>query len=150
MMKRRPLQRACAAALLLAAAALMPAGAATPGQPMSPSEARVAFAAADLDHDGVVSLDEFHKDVLRTWHALDLDHDGYLSVREMLGVVRNDGEVAARLRLADKDGDGKLSFKEVIEARMAFFAAADVDKDDRLSLREVLDYLGRMRPVGKR
>lgn len=148
MTTQRHLPHACAA-LMLALALPLPAGAA-PGQPMSPSEARVAVAAADLDRDGFVSLDEFHQDVLRTWHALDRDHDGYVVLREMLVVVRNDREVNARLRLADKDGDGKLSFKEVVEARMAFFASADVDKDDRLSLREALDYLNRLQPVERR
>lgn len=145
-----PARAACLAALFAAANAVPAfADAEKPGLPMAPSEARVAFAAADLDRDGFVSLDEFHQDVLRVWRALDHDNDGYASLKEMLAVVRNDREVAARLRLADKDGDGKLSFKEVVEARMAFFATADTDDDGRLSLREVLDYLGKLKPVTK-
>ncbi len=149
----RCFSQALPAVLSVAATALLAplacADAQKPGQPMSPSEARVAFAAADLDQDGYVSLEEFHQDVLRVWRALDLDKDGYTSVKEMLAVVGNDKEVAARLRMADKNDDGKLSFKEVVEARMAFFAAADADNDGQLSLSEVLDYLRKLRPVTK-
>ena len=45
-----------------------------------------------------------------------------------------------RLAAIDKDGDGKLSFKEVVETRMAYFDAADTDQDDQLSLPECVAY----------
>ena len=45
-----------------------------------------------------------------------------------------------RLAAVDTDTDGKLSFKEVVESRMAYFDAADTDQDDQLSLPECVAY----------
>ena len=42
------------------------------------------------------------------------------------------------------DADGKLSFKEVVMARMAYFEAADTNDDDRLSMRECIDHQRKM------
>ena len=44
------------------------------------------------------------------------------------------------LKAADRDGDGRLSFKEVVEARMSYFDQADTNRDDRISLDEALAY----------
>jgi Ca2+-binding EF-hand superfamily protein len=112
-------------------------------QPASPSAARIAFAAADLDHDGSISLDEFQQDVLRSWRALDVDRDGYVSLKELIAATGSDARTRERLRQADTDHDGRLSFKEVVAARMRFFDEADANHDDRLSLNELLDYLAR-------
>ena len=43
-------------------------------------------------------------------------------------------------RYLDKDADGKLSFSEVVQARMAYFEAADGNQDDLLSLQECIAY----------
>jgi Ca2+-binding EF-hand superfamily protein len=107
----------------------------------SPTEIRRAFDAADLDHDGYISLEEFHKNALQAFNALDTDHDGYISREELAPLPRALRQsLLGSLRHADQDGDLRLSFKEVMEARMADFAAADTDGDGRLSLREVLDF----------
>lgn len=108
----------------------------------SPSAAKQAFAAADMNKDGVVSLDEFHKDIVKSWHALDLDHNGDIE-RSELESIPDRGAVRAMLRLlqrSDSNSDQKLSFKELVEARMAFFDEADADHDDRLTLSEALDF----------
>ena len=47
---------------------------------------------------------------------------------------------AERIAAADKDADGKLSFSEVVQARMAYFEAADDNQDDLLSLQECIAY----------
>ena len=49
------------------------------------------------------------------------------------------------LRRADTDGDGRLSFKEVVAARMAAFEAADTDGNDELSPAEIEAYEARLR-----
>lgn len=107
----------------------------------SPSAARAAFEAADVDHDGFISLAEFHKNALLAWHTLDTNRDGWIDLRE-LSVLPQVLRVSllGSLKRADSDGDLKLSFKEVMNARMADFDAADTNRDDRLSLAEVLAF----------
>lgn len=107
----------------------------------SPSEVRRAFEAADLDHDGFISLEEFHKNALVAFNALDTDHDGFISQQELEPLPRAlRRSLLGSLRHADTDGDLRLSFKEVMAARMADFAAADADGDGRLSLAEVMNF----------
>ncbi len=91
---------------------------------------------ADLDHDGHVSLDEFHQDIVQSWHSLGPDASGHVSLAELAQVPRMGKGRIKRLAAADKDGDGKLSFKEVVETRMAYFEAADADGNDQLSVQE--------------
>lgn len=114
----------------------------------SPSAARQSFGVADRDNDGVVSLDEFHKDILKSWRALDLDGDGQIT-RAELGSIPDRGAVRAMLRLlqrSDLNNDMKLSFKELVEARMAFFDEADANHDDRLTLSEALAFEAKRHP----
>jgi len=108
----------------------------------SPSAIRRAFERGDLDHDGFISLEEFRKDMLQSWHALDADRDGFLSRDELLAVggPRHAERVLRTLQQFDQDTDQRLSFKEVIGARMAGFDGADANHDDKLSLQDVLDY----------
>jgi hypothetical protein len=107
-----------------------------------PSVSRQIFLEADRNKDGYVDLDEFHKDVVNGFHALDHNRDGYIAVEEKRAIP-DKGRVdmlLAMLKAADKDGDGRLSFREVVEVRMAYFDQADVNKDDRLSLAEVVAF----------
>ncbi|MBV7454141.1 hypothetical protein KW843_06640 [Acidovorax sp. sif1233] len=95
---------------------------------------------ADLNHDGSVSLDEFHQDIVRSWHSLGPDADGYVPLSGLANVPRMGKGRLKRLAATDKDGDGRLSFKEVVETRMAYFEAADTDQNDELSLQECVAY----------
>ena len=96
--------------------------------------------AADLNHDGNVSLDEFHQDIVQSWHSLGPDAQGYVHLAQLSQVPRIGKGALRRLAAADKDADGKLSFSEVVQARMAFFEAADGNQDDLLSLEECIAY----------
>jgi hypothetical protein len=96
--------------------------------------------AADLDHDGNVSLDEFHQDIVQSWHSLGPDASGHVVLLELAQVPGMGKGRVRRLAAADKDGDGKLSFKEVVEARMAYFEAADADNNDLLSVQECVAF----------
>lgn len=99
--------------------------------------------------EGEVTLDEFRKDVLRSWHALDLDGDGYITQAELKALPKGARGMLGSLKRADTDGDGRLSFKEVVAARMAAFEAADTNGDDRLSKEEIAAYEAKLRAERK-
>lgn len=104
------------------------------------SGAEQACRAADHDHDGFISLAEYQRDVARSWAALSPDATGYVKLDDLAAIPGLRRSVLERLRQADADGDGRLSFKEVVAARMAQFDAADLDRDDRLSMKECIDH----------
>jgi Ca2+-binding EF-hand superfamily protein len=116
-----------------------------------PSVSRQIFLDADLNKDGYVDLDEFHKDIVNSFHALDHNRDGYITVEE-IRAIPDKGRVdllLVLLKSADTDRDSRLSFKEVVVMRMAYFDRADTDKDERMSLAEVVafDAVGARRAV---
>lgn len=132
-----------------AAAPAAPAAAATPaaaaaaasgpaGRPAGASaqRTRMACMAADRNHDGRISLEEFHQEVTRNWNALPQDATGHVVLADLAQIPGMDRRTLDRLRQADRDGDGRLSFKEVVATRMAMFDAADVDSSDSISVDE--------------
>jgi len=106
---------------------------------------QAACMAADFNHDGFVSLDEFHQDVLGSWRALQPDASGYVVIADLASVPGMTKGMIERLKRANTNGDGKLSFKEVVTARMAYFEAADTNNDDRLSMQECIDHQRKLR-----
>lgn len=119
------------------------AQAAAPANPAS-DRLKAACMAADFNHDGFVSLDEFHQDVSSSWRALHPDASGYVIIADLAAVPGLGSGMIERLRRADTNGDGRLSFKEVVVARMAYFDAADTQQDDRLSMTECVDHQRKM------
>ena len=111
-------------------------------QTAQPTVSKQIFSDADADRDGYVDLNEFHRDIAASFVLLDHDRDGYIT-REEISSIPDKARVRLLLRAlnaADRDGDGRLSFKEVITARMAYFDQADTNHDDRISLDEALAY----------
>ena len=105
-----------------------------------PSVMSRAFDLIDTDRDGYISLEEFHKDVVLSWHVLDVDRSGYLTKESVETIPGHGGGIWRALSRLDRDKDGKVSFKEVVEARMSYFDTADIDGDERLSVSETLAY----------
>ncbi len=107
-----------------------------------PTLSREVFSDADLNRDGTVSLDEFHKDIVRSFHALDFDRDGYITAGELGSLPDRQAvrRMERMIRRADQDGDGRLSFREVVEVRMRSFDEADSNRNDRISLDEALAF----------
>jgi Ca2+-binding EF-hand superfamily protein len=111
-------------------------------QSSQPTVSKQIFSDADADRDGYVDLNEFHRDIAASFVLLDNDRDGYIT-RDEIGSIPDKSRVKLLLRAlkaADRDGDGRLSFKEVVQARMAYFDQADSNRDDRISLDEALAY----------
>ena len=129
-----------------------------------PERMRGLFDRGDLDHDGVLSLDEIRKlaraeqdsrpqekegdpalrkrieavvmRIVPALAALDTDHNGEISESETR-------QAAAALKTLDKNGDGRLTEDEVApDPLRAFvaqgFAQLDMDGDGRISQQEIL------------
>lgn len=112
--------------------------------PNASDNLKAACMSADFNHDGFVSLDEFHQDVLNGWRALPADTEGYVLIADLAAIPGMGRGIVERLKSADTDADGKLSFKEVVTARMAYFEAADTNNDDQLSMQECVDHQRKM------
>lgn len=106
---------------------------------------RMACMAADRNHDGRISLEEFHQEVTRSWLALPQDATGHVVLVELATIPGMDRRALERLRQADRDNDGRLSVKEVVAARMAMFDAADADSSDSISIDECVAQERKMR-----
>jgi hypothetical protein len=122
-MLERALAVACLATLLIGGALLPDARAQT--------AAGTDFATSDLNDDGVIDREEYHRRMMDVMLLADTDKDGMLSASELSAA--DPAAVAA----ADADGDGMLSKEEFTDARFGDFDAADQDGDGTLSAAEV-------------
>lgn len=118
--------------------------------PATTDRLRTACLAADLDHDNYVSLDVFHQHVVIGGNALPADPRGYVFISQLSAVPGMPRGLADRLKAADADADGKLSFREVVTARMAYFDAADANRDDRLLMQECADHQRKLQAASGR
>ena len=114
----------------------------------------VRFAAADADHDGLLSRVEVGRALPRLaarFDEIDRNADGNLSPDELrawrrASTVRNragEGGFAEHFRRADADGDGALTRGEAETAlpRLAAkFDRIDADRDGRLTSEELRRY----------
>ena len=81
-----------------------------------PPRAQHRFSPADADHDGVLTVPELtaHVEVMRSrrFQRLDANADGFVTPEEA-------GVRWQRLRVADHDDDGRLTERELSDARSA-------------------------------
>jgi hypothetical protein len=68
---------------------LSPMGEPFRGQPGQAYPAAAWFAAADADHDGAISREEFLRDDQRFFKTIDLDHDGRVVPEEVIAYERD-------------------------------------------------------------
>jgi len=106
----------------------------TSAAPVTEERVRAAFAAADVNKDSVIDIDEAVGDVILVFAARDTNKDGFLVMEELKG------HDPARFKRADRDGDGKLSMAEVAADRVYDFFLIDVNRDGVVTIQEVLAY----------
>jgi hypothetical protein len=114
---------ALAAALLIGAGLFVDAGAQTGDQS--------DFATADLNNDGDVDREEYHRRMMDVMLLADDNRDGMLSMDEV-----PDADPST-FQAADRNGDGLLSTDEFMDLRFSDFDAADRDGSGTLSPEEV-------------
>lgn len=121
---RTILSVACAGALALAASA--PGAAAT-------ERLRAAHAAADVNGDGHVNVDEYVAYFVAAFRRADRQNKGYLTMADLENVDR------ARFNAADRDGDGRISLGEAIAERIILFFEI-ADDDGTITVDDLLAY----------
>lgn len=119
----------CVGLALTTAAASSALAQALPG-PGSPE--RIAFDAADTNHDGKVSMEELAKDAAAGFAGLDKDGDGKLTPAEL------GPHSTIQFKHVDANGDGVLTFQEVMVNKVRGFKAADTNKDGGLTFEEMV------------
>jgi len=89
----------------------------------------------DANHDGRLQTSELPAALRERLGPADTDHDGVITPQELhtFGVQRR----AARFAKADKNGDGKLEPSEVGTARWDHLKVADADGDGKVTLDEI-------------
>jgi Ca2+-binding EF-hand superfamily protein len=128
-----------------------------PARSLSPSGLVLTFRDTRIDlHRNALepaSLEKRKQSYLSRFKALDANGDGFLDSKE---IYRPPFEFVALLRLADRDGDGKLSMKEleayaelqakaiscftvltIADRGQSLFELLDADRDGRLGQREL-------------
>ena len=119
----RTLGAALTATLLIGGGLLHDAGAQTGDQ--------TDFEATDLNDDGAVDREEYHRRMMDTLYFADDDKDGMLTTDELPNAEPDTFDAA------DRDDDGIVSDDEFMESRFADFEAADQDDSGSLSPDEV-------------
>jgi len=89
------------------------------------------FATTDLNDDGVIDREEYHRRMMDIMLLADTNKDGMLSMDELPEAD------PATFQAADRDGDSMLSTEEFIDARFDDFDAVDQDGSGTLSPAEV-------------
>lgn len=92
------------------------------------------FSVTDLNDNGEIDREEYHRRMMDTQYLADDDKDGMLSMDELPQAD------PGMFRAADGDRDGMLSTSEFMNSRFADFDAADQDGSGTLSPAEVDAY----------
>lgn len=108
----------------------------------------------DLDHDGIVSKEEFEQERVRLFAALDADDSGGVSHDEYVGeyrtrlmskkpeaavVERQMKQAEVRFTVLDSNRDGQISWAEYTYSGWTMFAHHDYTKDGAISAKDDVD-----------
>ena len=89
------------------------------------------FKASDMNKDGQIDREEYHRRMMDLYFLVDRDKNGVIVIEELKKVSPGD------FNAADRNKDGKLSADEYTNSRFLDFRAADTNNDGKLSAEEV-------------
>jgi Ca2+-binding EF-hand superfamily protein len=146
------------------AGGLLPKGAKT--RQLADDDVEVAIGQVRLDvrvEQGNIAAEEAHRFIMQRFKAADKNKDGYLERKEWTTLSAPQSPLAGLLEVVDRNGDGKIYLKELLEftdrqaeaARgrlvvttadqgRAIFGILDLDRDRRLGAREVMRTVDRV------
>jgi Ca2+-binding EF-hand superfamily protein len=107
-------------------------------QQSSEAGIRKAFAAADVNGDGYLDVNEYVANTIYVFKQTDRDHDGYISMQEWSAAHPDQG--ADGFKAVDRNGDGKISVGEAVGAKMIVFFDIDANRDGAVTIEELLAY----------
>lgn len=100
------------------------------------ADPKKTFKATDLNKDGRIDREEFHRRMTDVHFMMDKNKDGVLVIEEIKGISPSD------FAKADRNRDGKLSAMEHMNSRILDFNAADKNGDNQLSKKEIQTWEG--------
>ncbi|MEL7453799.1 MAG: hypothetical protein AAGJ50_10565 [Pseudomonadota bacterium] len=103
------------------------------------------LALADTNGDGNIDWHEVIELRSTTFERLDRNGDGYADSNDSPRFARGRerfNEAFARIEKADRDGDGRVSRSEMLDAPAPLFEKGDVDGDKILSAEELAELRG--------
>jgi Ca2+-binding EF-hand superfamily protein len=103
------------------------------------------FDAIDADGDGAISMRELRKAVVAL-KQLDADKDGEITRAEALGGPADPAAMIDRMMENDKDGDGKLSKREIPRHLAQQLNDADANNDGGIDRAELTNAMNNSRP----
>lgn len=116
----------------------MPQGGMMDSRTVAPNPFRAAFLRWDINHDGVVTCDEWRATARRLFAGADKNRDGFLDPTEFRALGRADPLFAdASHAYFDTNNDGRVSLAEFVDMPSQLFTRFDTNRDCRVTMDEL-------------
>jgi Ca2+-binding EF-hand superfamily protein len=101
---------------------------------------REGFRTHDINHDGKIDRAEFQDWMVDVFFNRDTNHKGYLVFTDVQDVI-----TIEKFKLGDRNGDGRMTLEEFLNALFQDFEAADLNNSGTLTMEEIDVYITQAR-----